>query len=90
MEITTNESGEIVLSNVFNSVVIETENGSFGVCERDGNLNVVVDGRTIWSSDMPDHEVMHTDYTKATEEYAKLANHHDKMHDGCDHIVYRP
>ena len=63
MKLEVNENGEIVLGDVFNPVVVTTPNGDFGICQRDGGIEVVQNGKVIFSSN--DYERM--EYL--TEEY---------------------
>lgn len=48
MKIEVNEDGEIVFSDVFNAIGIKTDIGTFGVCQRDGGLEVVFEGETVF------------------------------------------
>ena len=50
MRIGVNADGEIVLSNVYNAVVIHTPQASFGVAQRDGGLEVMRDGKVVYNS----------------------------------------
>lgn len=48
--ITVNESGKIVLAEVYEEIVIHTPTGDFSVAQRDGGLEVVHDGRVVYVS----------------------------------------
>jgi hypothetical protein len=50
MKIEVNEDRDIELSDVFNALVVRTEDGRYGICQRDGGLEVVRDGTTVYSS----------------------------------------
>ncbi len=43
----------IVLSGVYSGVGIETDMGLFGIAQRDGGIEVMLDGKSVWTS----HEV---------------------------------
>ncbi len=45
-----NESGKIVLAEVFEAIIISTPQGNFSVAQRDGGLEVVHDGKLVWVS----------------------------------------
>ena len=49
MKIEVNEKGEIVLSQVYNAIGIKTEAGTFGIAERDGGIEVLLNGEVIFS-----------------------------------------
>jgi len=40
----------VLLSRVYDVVGVETRQGTFGVCEREGGLEVTLRGQIIWSS----------------------------------------
>lgn len=50
MKLEVNEKGELIFEDVFNAIGIKTETGCFGICQRDGGIEVVKDGKTLWSS----------------------------------------
>lgn len=50
MEIHVGEGGELVLSKVYNGVVIPTDQGRFGIAQRDAGIEVLLDGVLVWSS----------------------------------------
>ena len=50
MNIKVNENGHIELSEVYLPVCIRTEHGVYGVCQRDGGLEVVKDGEIVFST----------------------------------------
>lgn len=55
-----NEDGtpaEIVLSEVYSGVGIKTDMGLFGIAQRDGGIEVMFNGKTVWTS----HELDETD-----------------------------
>lgn len=41
---------EVVLSEVFSGVGIATDMGLFGIAQRDGGIEVMLDGKTVWTS----------------------------------------
>jgi hypothetical protein len=41
---------DVELVGVYNGVGIQTEQGLFGVCQRDGGIEVLLNGHTVWSS----------------------------------------
>jgi hypothetical protein len=47
------EDGEIVLSEVYSGVGIKTDMGLFGIAQRDGGIEVMLEGKTVWTS----HEI---------------------------------
>ena len=50
MEIEVDEDGEILLSKVYVGIGIKTDTGTFGICQRDGGIEVLKDGKPVWSS----------------------------------------
>ena len=50
MQIHVGEDGEIVLSEIYNAIGIETDQANFGLVQRDGGIEVYLDGVLIWSS----------------------------------------
>jgi hypothetical protein len=49
MKIEAGEHGELVLTEVYNGVGIRTQGaGDFGICERDGGIEVTRDGELIF------------------------------------------
>lgn len=61
IEATRGSDGEpcIVLSDVFSGVGIKTDMGLFGIAQRDDGIEVMLDGKTVWTS----HEIPNTDGT---------------------------
>jgi len=53
MKIHVSENGSIVLSDVFNAIVIATDQGEFGVAQRDGGIEVMHKGELVYSSNPP-------------------------------------
>lgn len=49
MKIEVNDQHDLVLSEVFEGVCIRTEMGVFGVCERDGGLEVTFQGKLVFA-----------------------------------------
>lgn len=41
---------ELILSEVYSGVGIETDMGLFGIAQRDGGIEVMLDGKTVWTS----------------------------------------
>jgi len=50
MEIDTTVDNDIVLSKVFNAVLIRTSSGTFAICERDGGIYIMENGKKIYNS----------------------------------------
>lgn len=50
MKINVNADGEVVLSDVFLGVGIETSMGLFGIAQRDDGIEIMLDGKTVWTS----------------------------------------
>jgi len=43
-------SRDVELSRVYNGVGIETDQGHFGIAQRDSGIEVMLDGKLVWSS----------------------------------------
>jgi hypothetical protein len=41
---------EIIVSELYCGIGIETSQGEFGICQRDGGIDVMLDGKLVWSS----------------------------------------
>ena len=50
MKIHVGEHSEIVLEEVFNPVVVRTEVGDFGICQRDGGIEIMCEGELVFAS----------------------------------------
>ena len=50
MKLRVDEGGELVLSDVFNGIGIETDQGMFGIAQRDSGIEVMLDGKSVWLS----------------------------------------
>ena len=51
MKMYVDEDGEIVFEDVFNAFGVKTsEDGVYGICQRDGGLEIVQRGVTVWNS----------------------------------------
>jgi len=50
MNLDVSESYGLVLSNVFNGIGIKTDQGIFGIAQRDGGIEVTLDGDLVFSS----------------------------------------
>ena len=49
MKIEVNEQGSIVLKEVYNSIILETEEGDkFAICMRDDTVEMTVAGSDMW------------------------------------------
>jgi hypothetical protein len=49
MKIEVNEHGSIVLKEVYNSIILETEEGNkFAICMRDDTVEMTVAGSDMW------------------------------------------
>ncbi|KKN98500.1 hypothetical protein LCGC14_0146110 [marine sediment metagenome] len=44
------ENNELILGDVFNAIGIETDQGTFGVAQRDGGIEIVLNGETVFVS----------------------------------------
>lgn len=42
--------GEVTLKEVSNGIGVETDQGTFGIAQRDGGLEIVLEGVLVWSS----------------------------------------
>jgi hypothetical protein len=51
------EGGAIIFSEVFEGVGVETDNGLFGICQRDGGLEVIRGGETVYPPKAPEKEL---------------------------------
>lgn len=51
------DGSEVTLSEVYSGVGIQTDMGLFGIAQRDGGIEVMLDGKTVWTS----HEIEVTD-----------------------------
>ena len=49
MKIEVNADREIELSEVYNAVAIKTEAGTFGICERDGGIEILRGGVMVFA-----------------------------------------
>ncbi|KKM06433.1 hypothetical protein LCGC14_1743970 [marine sediment metagenome] len=50
MKVSVNEEYLIVLREIFNPIVISSPSGDFGICQRDGGIEIVKNGKIIFSS----------------------------------------
>ena len=41
---------ELLLSDVYSGIGIETKMGTFGIAQRDDGIEVMLDGKTVWTS----------------------------------------
>lgn len=55
-----NDETILVLSEVYSGVGIETDAGLFGIAQRDGGIEVMLDGKLIWAR-YPDGSGIKTD-----------------------------
>lgn len=53
VKLTVNENYEMVFEDVFNAIVIKTDSGDFGICQRDFGIVVMKDGKEVFNSDFP-------------------------------------
>lgn len=51
MKIRVNENSDIEFSDVFNSIVIDTPSGKFGICQRDGTIEIIQNGETVFRAE---------------------------------------
>jgi hypothetical protein len=49
MKIEVDEEHNITLSEVYEGIVIQTKTGMFGVCERDGGIEVTFKGKLVYA-----------------------------------------
>jgi hypothetical protein len=49
MQITVKDNN-IILSEVYNGIGIQTDQGLFGIAQRDGGIEVMLNGQLVWSS----------------------------------------
>lgn len=42
--------GEVVIQGCYNGIGIETDQGLFGIAQRDDGIEVMLDGKLVWSS----------------------------------------
>ncbi len=47
------DGAEVTLSEVYSGVGIQTDMGLFGIAQRDGGIEVMLNGKTVWAS----HEI---------------------------------
>lgn len=50
MKIDINSEGDVTLSDVFSGVGIQTDMGLFGIAQRDGGIEVLLEGKSVWTS----------------------------------------
>lgn len=50
MKLQVSEDGAIVLSEVYVGIGINTDQGLFGIAQRDSGIEVMLNGKLIWSS----------------------------------------
>jgi hypothetical protein len=51
-------SQDVTLSEVYSGIGIETDMGLFGIAQRDGGIEVMLEGQTVWTS----HEIAKEDW----------------------------
>lgn len=49
MRVEVNEDYEIIFSEVYNGIGIKTDAGTFGICQRDGGIEITKDGKLVYS-----------------------------------------
>lgn len=54
-------AADVVCSEVFCGVGIDTDIGLFGICQRDGGIEVMFEGRLLFDSDQIKMEIEKTD-----------------------------
>ena len=47
---------ELNLRDVYNGLSIQTDQGTFGIAQRDGGIEVLLDGKLVWASTQMDAE----------------------------------
>lgn len=62
MKLEIDTGGGLTLSEVFSGVGVKTDMGLFGIAQRDGGIEVLLDGKTVWTS----HEIEGTGGSKPT------------------------
>lgn len=50
-ETTLTTTGELELEDCYNGIVVHTPRGAFGISQRDGGLEVLCDGKLVYSSE---------------------------------------
>ncbi len=50
MRIDVNQKGDVVLTDVFNGIIIRTDDGDFGVSQRDDGIEITHKGNLVWHS----------------------------------------
>lgn len=61
----------LVLSDVFSGIGIETDAGLFGIAQRDGGIEVLLNGKIVWSLHMAE---IADRRTQQVEEIARLVS----------------
>ena len=51
MNIEINTNGELIISKNYAGIGLQTDDGLFGVAQRDEGIEVMLDGQHVWSSD---------------------------------------
>jgi hypothetical protein len=76
--------GEIVLSEVYNGIGIQTDMGLFGIAQRDGGIEVMLNGKPAWTS----HELSAHNFHDAAAR--SLHNLHDALADRAQSLSLLP
>ena len=50
MKIEINSEGDVMLADVFSGVGIQTDDGLYGIAQRDGGIEVTLNGKYVWSN----------------------------------------
>jgi hypothetical protein len=80
MRVEVDEDGELVFSEVYSGIGIKTDVGLFGIAQRDGGIEVMLNGRTVWTSNelataKGCREEFHEDGTLCIDEYCEIPIH---------------
>ena len=57
MKIEVDEHGEIVLSEVYVGIGIRTDEGVYGIAQRDSGIEITKNGKMVWSSISENHKL---------------------------------
>jgi len=71
MKLNVDEHGNIVLSEVYNAIVIKTDSGCYGIAQRDNGIEVVKDGVLLLAADDSISNLIEEN-TRLQKENAKL------------------
>ena len=58
MRVDLDENLQLVLSEVYNGIGIKTDAGVYGICQRDGGIEVMLDGQLVFAHYSPSDPTM--------------------------------